>query len=124
MKSPSNFERLVLGCMDSYDSNQILILQHFMIFRDLQDLQSFAPLRSQKFSRRRVTILAFLIIFQNYSFKNSHFIERAMFRQHFDEVLIFSFTYFYIKKRKKMSEFHEHGPNVKNFQFLEKRLKI
>ena len=28
MKSPSNFERLVLGCIDSYDSNQILILQH------------------------------------------------------------------------------------------------
>ena len=25
MKSPSNFERLVLGCIDSYDSNQILI---------------------------------------------------------------------------------------------------
>ena len=29
MESPSNFERLVLGCIDSYDSNQILILQHF-----------------------------------------------------------------------------------------------
>ena len=29
MKSPSNFERLVLGCMDSYDSNQVVILQHF-----------------------------------------------------------------------------------------------
>ena len=29
MKSPSNFERLVLGCMDSYDSDQRLILQHF-----------------------------------------------------------------------------------------------
>ena len=25
----SNFERLVLGCMNSYDSNQILILQRF-----------------------------------------------------------------------------------------------
>ena len=29
MKSPSNFERLVLGCMDSYDSDQRLILQGF-----------------------------------------------------------------------------------------------
>ena len=29
MKSHSNFERLVLGCIDSYDSNQVLILQHF-----------------------------------------------------------------------------------------------
>ena len=29
MKSPSNFERLVLGCIDSYDSDQRLILLHF-----------------------------------------------------------------------------------------------
>ncbi len=29
MKSPSNFERLVLGSIDSYDSDQIVILQHF-----------------------------------------------------------------------------------------------
>ena len=29
MKSPSNFERLVLGCIDSYDSNQILIFSGF-----------------------------------------------------------------------------------------------
>ena len=29
MNSPSNFEGLVLGCIDSYDSDQRLILQHF-----------------------------------------------------------------------------------------------
>jgi hypothetical protein len=29
MKSPQNFERLVLGCMDRYDSNQVVLLQHF-----------------------------------------------------------------------------------------------
>ena len=29
MKSPSNFERLVLGCIDSYDSDQRLTLLHF-----------------------------------------------------------------------------------------------
>ena len=29
MKSPSNFERLVLGCIDSYDSESRRILQHF-----------------------------------------------------------------------------------------------
>ena len=29
MNSPSNFERLVLGCIDSYDSDQRLILQYF-----------------------------------------------------------------------------------------------
>jgi hypothetical protein len=32
-----NFRQLVLGCIDSYDSNQILI---FQIFRDLQDSQN------------------------------------------------------------------------------------
>ena len=29
MRSPSNFKGLVLRCMDSYDSDQIVILQHF-----------------------------------------------------------------------------------------------
>ena len=29
MKSSSNFERLVLGCIDSYDSNQIVIFAAF-----------------------------------------------------------------------------------------------
>ena len=29
MKSPSNFGRLVRGCMDSYDSNQIVIFAGF-----------------------------------------------------------------------------------------------
>ena len=36
----SHFRRPVLGCMDSYDSEQRRILQHFL---DLQDLHSFAP---------------------------------------------------------------------------------
>jgi len=35
MKSPSIFERLVLGGIDSYDSNQILILQHFWWFFEI-----------------------------------------------------------------------------------------
>jgi hypothetical protein len=48
MNSPSNFKRLVLGCIDSSDSDQILI---FQVFRDLQDLHTFAPLRSQNFSK-------------------------------------------------------------------------
>ena len=29
IESPPNFERLVLGCMDSYDSNQIVIFAAF-----------------------------------------------------------------------------------------------
>jgi hypothetical protein len=32
MKSPSNFKRLVLGCMDSSDSDQIVILLDFSRF--------------------------------------------------------------------------------------------
>ena len=30
---PSNFERLVLGCIDSYDSDQRLILLDFEIYK-------------------------------------------------------------------------------------------
>ena len=42
----------------------------------------------------------------------------AIFRQKFDEIL---FCFF---KRKILSEFHEHAPNVKNFQFLEKMIQF
>ena len=38
------------------------------IFRDLQDLHTFAPLRSQNFSKKVVTILSFLNIWIIYSF--------------------------------------------------------
>ena len=31
MNAPSDFERLVLGCMDSYDSNQIVIFAAFFM---------------------------------------------------------------------------------------------
>ena len=41
-KLPQFLERLVLGCMDSYDSESKRI---FSIFRDLQDFCTFAPLR-------------------------------------------------------------------------------
>jgi len=40
------------------------------IFRDLQDLQSFAPLKSQNFSKKRVIIL--VILSQNFTFFNSN----------------------------------------------------
>ena len=106
----SNFRGLVLGCMDSYDSNQILILQgfsrstrfailctaqiskfqqnsqtlegsfssvstpifaskysFFSISRDLQDLQSFAPLRSQNFSKISSNFFVFLLYFSQKS---------------------------------------------------------
>ena len=51
------FRRLVLGWINSYDSNQILI---FQVFRDLQDFHTFAPLISQNFSKKVVTVLSFL----------------------------------------------------------------
>ena len=54
MKSLSNFERLVLGCIDSYDSDQRLILQHFS--RSTRSAFFFAPLRSKKFNKRLVNI--------------------------------------------------------------------
>ena len=38
-KSPQNFERLVLGCVDSYDSESIFIFRFF----EIDDLHSFAP---------------------------------------------------------------------------------
>ena len=92
--------------MDSYDSNQILILLDFWtIFRDLQDLQSFAPLESsygKNRSDRKIRKMYSKLFIQNLHFQ----IERAIFRQNFDEIL---------------SEFHEHAPKVKNFQFLEKK---
>ena len=45
---PRNFGRLVLGCMDSYDSEQRAF---FCIFQNLQDLQTFAPLQSPNFRK-------------------------------------------------------------------------
>ena len=44
MKSPSNFERLVLGCIDSYDSDQRLILLDFLSFFEILDYKICIPL--------------------------------------------------------------------------------
>ena len=71
MKSPQNFERLVLGCMDSYDSEKRRILQGFSRstrFAFLctalnSNLQSFAPLIFAIFSW-------FLQNFAEFSFKS------------------------------------------------------
>ena len=43
-----NVGRLFLGCIDASDSESWRI---FSIFRDLQDMHSFAPLQTQKFSK-------------------------------------------------------------------------
>ena len=52
MRSPSNFERLVLGCIKSYDSDQNTHFVALIFFRYLEDMQFFAPLRSQNFSKK------------------------------------------------------------------------
>ena len=45
---PPNFERLVLGSIDSYESEKRRI---FRIFRDLQDFMRFLCLRTAKTSK-------------------------------------------------------------------------
>ena len=71
MKHPPNFERLVLGCMDSDDSESRRILQQFP---DLQEKHSFASLRTQKFA---------IILLQRWLF----IVSKTNFMNNFDENL-------------------------------------
>ena len=64
----SNFEGLVLGCMDSYDSNQILILQHFS--RSTR-FSYFCTAQISKFQQKIVKIFG--------GMKKIHFISFAFF---------------------------------------------
>ena len=64
----SNFEGLVLGCMDSYDSNQILILQHFS--RSTR-FSYFCTAQISKFQQKIVKIFG--------GMKKFHFISFAFF---------------------------------------------
>ena len=91
---------------------------HFAaIFRDLQDLQSFAPLRSQNFMIKRVTILAVLnnlrLVFKIIHSKFAFFKSKMRF---FVKLLM---------KFCRNNRISRNAPNVKNFQFAEKkRIKI
>ena len=83
MKSPSTFERLVLGCMDSYDSNQIVIFSAFfeiykiLILLHRSDLKISAKTRPN-FCRNENEI----------SFFHSRFsMKFAIFRRKFNEIL-------------------------------------
>ena len=60
-----NLERLVLRCIDSYDSESRLI---FSIFPGLQDPQSFAPLRSQNFRKKSPDFFAKMKLSFSFSF--------------------------------------------------------
>ena len=55
MKSPSNFERLVLGCIDSSDSDQILI---FSGFSRSTRFAYFCTAQIAKFQQKTVQIFA------------------------------------------------------------------
>ena len=90
--------------MDSYDSNQILILLHFSRSTRFAILCTAQIAKFQKKTRHNFGGFEKLFRIIHSKFRIFQ-IERAIFRQNFDEIL---------------SEFHEHAPNVKNFQFLEK----
>ena len=79
-----------------------------MIFRDLQDLQSFAPLRSQNFRKKRVTILAVLndyskLFIQNFALFKSKvrfFVKFLMkFCRNFTNMLRMSRIFNFLKKK-------------------------
>ena len=80
----SNFERLVLGCMDSYGSNQILILQHFSrstrLARFCTAMNSVFAEKDKKFTK---TLSHFFCIVSNISVKFPRFCKRSLtFRKH------------------------------------------
>ena len=119
MKSPSNFEGLVLGCMDSYDSNQILILLDFWRFAILCTAQIAKFLLN--LSWKRITILAvlnnlFKIIHSKFAFFKSKlrfFVKILMkFCRNFTNMLRMSRIFNFLKKRTK---FFEKSVKIKNF---------
>ena len=100
MKSPSNFERLVLGCIDSYDSESRRIFQDFSrstryTFLCTAQTSKFQEKTRPKFCRNET--ISFSFSFQQ---KSMNFV---IFLRNFDEIL---------------SEFHE------KFQEITKVLNI
>ena len=94
MKSPSNFERLLLGCMDSYDSNQIVILQHF--------------------SRSTRDLLIYFLQCSNLkiSAKNRPNFKRMKMKFHFSFVFFDEFCDFLAKFDEILPEFHRNGQEM------------
>ena len=102
MKSPSNFERLVLGCIDSYDSESRRIFQDFsrstrFTFLCTAQTSKFQEKTRPKFCRNETISFSFSFSFQQ---KSMNFV---FFLLNFDEIL---------------SEFHE------KFQEIVKILNI
>ena len=114
--------------MDSYDSNQIVIC---WIFRDLEDLQSFAPLRSQNFRKKRGTILAvlnnsFKIIHSKFAFFKSkmRFFGKILmtFCRNFTNMLRMSRIFNFLKKKDPI--FRKIRENFGNVQIIQKIIQI
>ena len=82
-----NFRRFVLGCIDSYDSYQRLILQRFNLFKIYKiciPLHLFAPLH-----RSKLTILNFFArIFSIFLIRTSQILQIfIVFGTDFDEIV-------------------------------------
>ena len=107
MKSPSNFERLVLGCIDSYDSESRRIFQDFsrstrFTFLCTAQTSTFQEKTRPKFCRNETFSFSFSFSLHQ---KSMNFV---IFLLNFDEILA----------QKKKSEFHE------KFQEITKVLNI
>jgi hypothetical protein len=86
MKSPSNFERLVLGCIDSYDSDQRLILLHFSRSTRFAFLCTAQISKFQQ--KKNVQIFAGMKMkIRNFIFHSRFSMKFAIFRRNFDEIL-------------------------------------
>ena len=107
MKSPSNFERLVLGCIDSYDSNQILI---FSGFSRSTRFAHFCTAQISKFQQKSLNRRNFWRNENEISFFHFRFsMKFAIFRRKFNEIL---------------PEFHRNVQEMKNcLDILRKRAR-
>ena len=77
----TNFQRLVLGCIEASDRERVGAF--FSIFRDLQDLHAFAPLKIQISSKLSKSFTIFVENFVNFAI--SFFVLQTDFNEHFSE---------------------------------------
>ena len=95
LNHPQNFERLVLGCMDSYDSESRRILQHFsrstrLAYLCTAQTSKFHKKISHNFAKLKIEISIEISDF---------FMKNAISHRNFDEIL---------------SGFREHVPKCLN----------
>ena len=79
MKSPPNFERLVLGCIDASDSENWRIFQHY--FFEIHKISDFCTAQTSKFKQQLVrNVSKRTFNFQTFAFKNVQSCSSAMFQ--------------------------------------------